>query len=57
MKAVTAEQMQCLDRQAIEAYRIPGIVLMENAGRGAAEVIIQAFPDIRGKKVSIPQTC
>jgi NAD(P)H-hydrate repair Nnr-like enzyme with NAD(P)H-hydrate epimerase domain len=23
-----------LDRQATEEYRIPGIVLMENAGRG-----------------------
>ena len=39
MKVANAEQMQELDRKAIETYRIPGIVLMENAGRGAAEVI------------------
>jgi NAD(P)H-hydrate epimerase len=53
MKVATAEQMQELDRKAIETYRIPGIVLMENAGRGAAEVITSAFPDILKKKVAI----
>ena len=44
MKVATAEQMQELDRKAIETYRIPGIVLMENAGRGATEVILNTFP-------------
>jgi NAD(P)H-hydrate epimerase len=53
MKAVTAEQMQELDRKAIETYRIPGIVLMENAGRGATEAIFNAFPDIRKMNVAI----
>jgi NAD(P)H-hydrate epimerase len=53
MKVATAEQMQELDRKAIETYRIPGIVLMENAGRGAAEVISNAFPDILKKRVAI----
>jgi hydroxyethylthiazole kinase-like uncharacterized protein yjeF len=53
MKVTTAEQMQELDRKAIETYRIPGIVLMENAGRGAAEAISNAFPDILKKKVAI----
>jgi NAD(P)H-hydrate epimerase len=28
-----------IDRRAIEEYGVPGIVLMENAGRGAAEVL------------------
>jgi len=37
----------------MEAYKIPGIVLMENAGRGAAEVISNAFPDIRNKRIAI----
>ncbi len=45
--------MQELDRKAIETYRIPGIVLMENAGRGAAEEILKAFPDLQKKKVAI----
>lgn len=53
MKVPTAEQMQELDRKAIETYRIPGIVLMENAGRGATEVISNAFPDIQKRRVAI----
>src|SRR4030043_1156790 len=53
MKVATAEQMQELDRKAIEIYRIPGIVLMENAGRGAMEVISNAFPDIQKKGIAI----
>ena len=53
MKVATTEQMQELDRKSIEVFRIPGIVLMENAGRGAAEVIAQAFPDIQKKKIAI----
>ena len=53
MKVATAEQMQELDRKAIETYRIPGIVLMENAGRGATEVISQTFPDFQTKRIAI----
>jgi NAD(P)H-hydrate epimerase len=53
MKVVTADQMQELDRKAIETYRIPGIVLMENAGKGATEIILNSFPDIQGKNVAI----
>jgi len=53
MKVVTAEQMQELDRKAIETYRIPGILLMENAGRGAAETILTSFPDLPQKRIVI----
>lgn len=53
MKVATAQQMQELDRKAIETYRIPGIVLMENAGRGAAEAILEAFPEMDRKRVAI----
>ncbi len=41
MKAVTASQMQALDRKAIEEYGIPSLLLMENAGRGVAKVTEQ----------------
>lgn len=39
MKAYTKEQVRELDRIAIEEYQIPSIVLMENAGAGAARII------------------
>jgi NAD(P)H-hydrate epimerase len=35
-----------LDRRAIEDYGIPGIVLMENAGRGCAEFIAKLKPTV-----------
>jgi NAD(P)H-hydrate epimerase len=35
------------DKKAAEGLRIPGIVLMENAGRGAAEVLLRRFPGER----------
>ena len=53
MKAVTAEQMQHLDQKAIESYGIPGIVLMENAGRGAAEILLETFPDLFKNGVAV----
>jgi NAD(P)H-hydrate epimerase len=34
------EQVRALDRRAIEAFGIPGVVLMENAGRGTAELLL-----------------
>jgi ADP-dependent NAD(P)H-hydrate dehydratase / NAD(P)H-hydrate epimerase len=53
MKVTTAQQMQEMDRKAIEIYGIPGIVLMENAGRGATEAIVDAFPDLLKRRVAI----
>lgn len=53
MKIVTAETMQRLDRRAIEECGIPGIVLMENAGRGAARVIEKNYPGLVNKKVAV----
>ena len=37
--------MRELDRKTIEEYKIPGIVLMENAGRDVAEEILQMLDD------------
>jgi hydroxyethylthiazole kinase-like uncharacterized protein yjeF len=48
MKPVfTAEEMRGLDRHAIERLGIPGPTLMENAGRGAAEAILQELRNAR----------
>ena len=35
------------DRIATQEFGIPGSVLMENAGRGAAEVLLQKYPDAK----------
>ena len=50
--SVTVQQIQNLDRIAIERYGIPPIVLMENAGRAVAEEVKKS---LRGKKK--PRVC
>ena len=42
-----------MDRLAIESFGIPGMVLMESAGRGAVDILYRHFPDIRRMKVGI----
>ena len=41
--ALTRDQVRRIDELAIREYGIPGIVLMENAGRGAAEIIERTY--------------
>ena len=41
LRPLTREEIRSVDRCAIEQFRIPGILLMENAGRGAAELLAQ----------------
>ncbi|MEA1968532.1 MAG: NAD(P)H-hydrate dehydratase [Thermodesulfobacteriota bacterium] len=53
MFLVTAEEIQKMDREAIESFGIPGQVLMENAGRGAFNMLTDLFCDIISKKVCI----
>jgi ADP-dependent NAD(P)H-hydrate dehydratase / NAD(P)H-hydrate epimerase len=53
MKVVSALQMQNLDRRAIQEFGIPGIVLMENAGRATIEVIDKYFPAMNVRKIII----
>src|SRR5829696_3953514 len=36
-----------LDRRAIDEFGVPGVVLMENAGRGAAELLVRLNPERR----------
>jgi NAD(P)H-hydrate epimerase len=37
---LTRDEVRALDRRAADEYGLPGIVLMENAGRGAAELLV-----------------
>lgn len=52
-KSLTREQMRELDRKAIEEYKIPGIILMENAGRNVAEEVIKMMDNPQKTKVAI----
>src|SRR5207302_3792985 len=37
---LTRQQSQALDRRAMTDFAVPGLVLMENAGRGMAELLL-----------------
>ncbi len=52
MLLLLAAQMRALDREVIERRGIPGVVLMESAGRGVA-AIIAARRRVRGARVGI----
>jgi NAD(P)H-hydrate epimerase len=49
MKIVSGETMQSLDRRTIEEFHIPGLVLMENAGRACVDTIISRYGCAPGK--------
>ena len=53
MKLATAEEMQGLDRRTIEDIGVPGIVLMENAGRGTVDRMEETFGSFRDRSVLI----
>lgn len=50
---LTSEQMRVCDRFAIGSLNIPGVVLMENAGRGVAEEIIRRFGPLKDKRAFV----
>jgi NAD(P)H-hydrate epimerase len=53
MYLVTANEMQEMDRRTITDFGIPGMVLMENAGRGATRFLLEHIPDIENKTVGV----
>lgn len=53
MILVTAAQMQQIDHQTIHSFGIPGMVLMENAGRGAFDMLVRKFSPLENKRVAI----
>ncbi|GAN35129.1 MAG: NAD(P)H-hydrate epimerase [Candidatus Brocadia sp. AMX2] len=52
-ESLTREEMRELDRKAIEEYKIPGLILMENAGRNVAEEVLKMTDDPQRTKVAI----
>ncbi len=53
MQLVTASEMQEMDRLTIESFGIPGRVLMENAGRGAVDFLLETFKELKGRRVGV----
>ena len=53
MDLVSAFQMQQMDKKTIEEFGLPGLVLMENAGRGAVQVLLESFGDLADQSVGI----
>ena len=46
MRLIRAEEMQAIDRQAIKEIGIPGVVLMENAGRAATDTFCRELSEL-----------
>jgi ADP-dependent NAD(P)H-hydrate dehydratase / NAD(P)H-hydrate epimerase len=53
MKILSATQMGEVDRLTTERYRIPSILLMENAGRSVADEIEKACPGLNQKSILV----
>ena len=53
MRSLSREEIRRIDRCAIETLGIPGVILMENAGRNAADAIEEFLGGAGGKSVAI----
>lgn len=51
MQPLSRDQVREADRLAIEEIGIPGVVLMENAGRTCAEVVLELIDDLRDERL------
>ncbi len=52
-RVVSAEEMRWCDETTINTYGVPGLLLMENAGRGVTEIIKQEFSSLESKHILI----
>jgi NAD(P)H-hydrate epimerase len=53
MKIISSQTMRAIDKAAIEGRGIPGLDLMESAGAGVTQKIVDLLGDARGRNVSI----
>jgi ADP-dependent NAD(P)H-hydrate dehydratase / NAD(P)H-hydrate epimerase len=52
-RIVSAEEMRWCDETTIKTYGVSGLMLMENAGRGVAEIIKQEFFPLSSKNILV----
>ena len=53
MKLVTVNDMRELEKTAFDEYKVPSLVMMENAAQGFCEELKAALGDLSGKRVNI----
>ena len=53
IKVVTAGQMRRIDEKTINEIKIPGLILMENAGAAVAAAVVERFPNPAGLKTCV----
>lgn len=53
LKPLKRDEIREIDRKAIEEYEIPGLILMENAGRSVAEETLKMLVNPHNAKVAI----
>jgi hydroxyethylthiazole kinase-like uncharacterized protein yjeF len=53
MEILTGEQMRAADRHAIEVLGIPSLDLMEAAGAGIADQLLNSVPDLKEKTAAV----
>lgn len=50
-RCLNRRQVREIDRRAVEEFGVPGVVLMENAGRGAAEIVAKLCKSVSCDRV------
>lgn len=53
MKIAMVEEMQYIERMAMDSYGIPGVLLMENAGAGVARALAEVLGTLKDKKICV----
>ena len=53
MEILTGKQMRSVDRRTIDRMGMPGLLLMEAAGQGVADALLEEFPDLVARGVLI----